>query len=449
MNKKVIIGLIIILIGAGIWLAIRPVPVEEPPIIEPPEVPERRGAATGWSEKEDEIEAAKEAVSMMLERLGTTPDMAFLYFPTIAYQKEKVVGEVRRLLPGTKLLGGTMPLGVMSDDGYFVDRPQSMVILGVAVPEIIWGVAGASAEDISPREAGRQAVLKAIADAGKEEAQKPDLIILVPTVLLEEEILRGIIDVVGEKVPVFGTHVIDITGAEKQASFANEAIYRTGVSVAAVYTDLKLGYGIEAGFEITEKAGRVTKVDGLRLIEIDNRPAAVVYNEWLGGRLAELIEDPEKATLFSVLINTMPDFLGRKTKDLEGRDYFIPTAALDIFPDLSLLLEIELKEGDEIRLIRGDWEILLNRALVVPRDTIERFNLEKENIIFALSSFCGATWLVIPEAEQPKIPLLLEESLGEEVPFTSVLACGIPIFVPELGRNIHTSLSVGVLIFSK
>ena len=462
MSKKFVFGsIIIILIAVGVWMIIKPNPrVEKPIEIRPVEKSEVKvGAATGWSVKEDEVEAVNEAVSMMLGKLKSTPDIVFLY-PSTAYQKEKVVKEVRRLLPETKLLGDTAPAGVITDAGYFLDRPQSMAILGVSIPEVTWGVGAASIEKIPPREAAKEALLEAIADAGREVTEKPNFIILAPTIGTEIESLKGIAEVVGEKVPVFGAHAADVhveggkvtdvlLHSEKVGTFAGDEIYTAGISLAVVYTDLKAVTYLEHGFEITEKGGKITKAEGPRLIEIDNRPAAEVYNEWLGGALDAEVKNPEKARTADIVYKTVPNWLAKKTKTLAGEDYYFTTMPVAILPDLSLILEIEVEEGDEIYLARGDWEILLNRLITVPQKAIRRFDLKKENIIFALNSFCGATWSLIPLEERPKMPLLLKESLGEKVPFISLISCGIPIFIPELGRNTQTALSEGVLIFSR
>ncbi|MHC1600020.1 MAG: FIST N-terminal domain-containing protein [Candidatus Methanospirareceae archaeon] len=107
----------------------------------------------------------------------------------------------------------------------------------------------------------------------------------------EEEILAGIEEVTGKDVPVFGgsSGDNDITGKWKQ--FANERVYSNGISLTAIYTDLKVGWALEAGYKRSEYRGTITKAEGRTIYEIDNQPAAEVYNYWTGGKVvAEELE---------------------------------------------------------------------------------------------------------------------------------------------------------------
>ncbi len=61
--------------------------------------------------------------------------------------------------------------------------------------------------------------------------------------------------------------------------------------MAAIYTDLPVGWTFEAGFDIPDKhSGIVTKFEGQPLVEIDNRPSLDVHDKCLGGHIGQLAE---------------------------------------------------------------------------------------------------------------------------------------------------------------
>jgi hypothetical protein len=61
--------------------------------------------------------------------------------------------------------------------------------------------------------------------------------------------------------------------------------------LAAIYTDLPVGWTFEAGFEVQDKlSGIVTKVEGQPLVEIDNSPSLDVHDRWLDGYIRQLAE---------------------------------------------------------------------------------------------------------------------------------------------------------------
>jgi hypothetical protein len=139
--------------------------------------------------------------------------------------------------------------------------------------------------------------------------------------------------------------------------------------------------------------------------------------------------------------------LAKSVKDKRGETLHIPSIAIAILPDLSLIIEVEMEKGEEIVLIRGDWEVILNRMLTAPQKAMEMAGIKREDIIFVLDTFCGGTWLMIPETERSKMPLLMNEAIAG-APFLGMLAGG-PQFESRLCRNIQSNLGNGVLIFSR
>ena len=456
MNKKIIIviAIAIILVVAGVWYLVDRSSMQD--ILSPTTsfLDEQSGeslSSVGWSALANEEEAAREAVAMMLEKLTVNPDLVFIYCAS-DYKEEKIVAEIRRLLPGTKTFGGNSGYGVITPGGYFYypGTSQSLGVLGVASPQITWGVGSAVSaptNEVSSREAAKQAVLAALKNAGKDMSEKPDLIINAPSFGTEhEEALKGIADAVGEEVPVFGFYAVDRAVAGDWRVFANDDVYHDGVAVTVVYTDLKIGFFREHGFEITEEGGTVTKAEKNILVEIDDRPAGDVYNELIGGLLENEMADPDSANLSKVRLTNALSPLAKVLRTPGREPFYVPAFLVRIQPDKSLVLDIAVEQGDELRVLRGDWEILLNRLRTTPEKAIDTFDIDKDKILFALNSYCCATHYVVPETERPKSYQILKEAVGD-APFIGTCACGIQNPEPLMG-NVHASLGNGILMFS-
>lgn len=446
MSKKILIGLIIvILIGVGVWLTVRPKPSEAPVLVSPELKMIEKKAAYGYSVQEDEVRAAWEAVAMIQKKLVRSPDFVYL-FSSIGYDHEKLLAEIRNLLPGIKIYGGTSHAGVMTPDGYLGTSPRSVALLGIAVDEIIWGVAGANLNVLSSREAGRKAVSTAIRNAGKELTEKPAIVFITAAPGTEEEIIAGIEEITGKEVPIFGGSSGDneITGEWRQ--FANERVYQNGLALAVAYTDLKVAFKYEAGYPIIGQKGFVTKAKGRVIYEIDGRPAAVVYNEWTRGNFDKQVKE-KPGRVWGILLESTLFPLAKVLRKPGTEPFYLAVHPLSIESDLSLKVFADVKEGDEIVLLEGDWDILLDRFRSTSEKALRDFGIKKGEAIFALYTYCAGNKLAIPAEERPKMSLLLNEAIGP-VPYVATFTFGEQGFVPGIGNH-HGNLVNSIVLFTK
>jgi len=396
--------------------------------------------AYGFSTKDSEIEAVAEAVSMIKTKLPN-PDYLIL-FSTVGYDSEVVLREVNKLLPNTKVYGGTSMLAVITKNGWHQGSKASLAMLAISSPKITFGVGGANIDDYpSAKEAGKAAIQNAIRNAGKE-GEYPQLVLITSSPGSEEEVIEGIEEVIGWGIPIIGGSSGDNDLSGKWKQFANDKVYSKGISLTAIFTDLKIGYFYEAGYETKKENGTITKAKGRVIYEINNRPAAEVYNEWCNGCVAEKVETGgmvlTEATFwpFAKIIKT------------ERGIYYLSIHPLSInATDKSISVFANVNTGDEILLMHGDWQLLLNRAKTTPQKALNSKNIGKNEAIFAIYTFCAGTINAIPPEERPKIPLFVSETIGEDVPFIGTFTFGEqgPLGV----RNHHGNLINSIVLFSE
>jgi hypothetical protein len=105
-----------------------------------------------------------------------------------------------------------------------------------------------------------------------------------------------------------------------------------------------------------------------------------------------------------------------------------------------------MKDGDEIVLLHGDWDILLNRFRTTPAKALEEFKIKKGKALFALYTYCAGTMLAIPKEERPKMPLLVKEVIGD-IPFIGTFTFGEQGFVPGIGNH-HGNLVNSIILLT-
>ncbi len=430
MNKKILIGIIVIVVLAGIggyYLLTR-------------ETKEKIIVAYGHSVKDTETEAVEEAVSMIKAKLAE-PDYVLL-FSTVGYDSEKVLREVNKLLPKTKVYGSTSMLSVLTKDGWHQGGKGSLAMMAVSSPKIVFGVGGANLNDYALiKDAGKTAIQNAIKNIGKE-GEYPQLVLMTSAPGNEEAIIKGIEEVIGWGIPIIGGSSADNDISGKWKQFVNDKVYSNGVSLTAIFTDLKIGYFYEAGYETRKEKGIIIKAEGRVIYEINNRPAAEVYNEWCNGCVAEKFE-----TGGSVLSETTLWPLAKIIK-AGTETYYLSIHPLSIdAKDKRLTIFANVMSGDNILLMHGDWQLLLNRAKTTPQKALLNKDIKKGESIFGIYTFCAGTVLAIPSEERPRMPSLISETIGESVPFIGTFTFG------EQGPlgiiNHHGNLINSIILFSE
>lgn len=450
MSKKIIIGIIIVvLVISGIWISIKLGEKERPIQVLPPEKVEKevKMAAEGWSTKDDPREAVREAVSMMRQGLGGKSPKYVLFFVgigkgNVGYNPQEVVAELRdQLGPNVKIHGGSSSLGVLTKEGFHIGNVGSITLMGVASPRMDFGVAGVSLDEFSAKETGKIAIQAAIENSKKEGL--PKIVYMTASPGTEEEILPGIEDVLGIDVPIIGGSSGDNDLTGKWWMFANDRIYTNGVILTAIYTDLKIGYAYEHSYLTTENKGKVTKAKGRVLYEIDNRPAAEVYNEWTGGLVKDVLK--KGGAILSEVSSFYP--LARGINGAGEEVFYISIMPYAVNEDKSLGLFANMEEGDEVLLLHGTWELLLNRAYSTPRKAISTKAIPPGKGLFAIYTYCTGTMFAVPEAERAKFPVFVDNALGG-ISFVGTFTLGEQIFLPGAG-NRHANLVNSMIVFGE
>jgi len=416
---------------------------------------------TGWSIKENPEEAVREAVQMALEgKENKTPDFAVI-FVSSGTEAEAVLFEARKILgSATKIYGGTSDSrAVMTDKGFvkvakkgYVRAPMTgnrgLAVMTITSQDILFGVGSASFSTYpSIQDASKAAILSAIRSAGKPRDELPRIVLATLTAGMEDEVIEGIEEVVGKNSVILG----GTSGGPAFGVFGENKVYHEGVSLAVIYTDLPVGWTFEGGFDVTDPhTGVVTKVEGQAIVEIDNRPALDVYDEWLGGKIEELYEEVADPARIRDLLILHPIY--RKYTSSSGQDYFLfshPWPKDETLKDRSIMTSTRIKAVERIYLSHGTWETFINRIGNLPTKAKVQGGIEiGSRPLFGIGYICAGVMGVIPETERQKLPLLMNYA-NHEAPFIGSFTWGECGQFPGIGNKHGNLLTSFVVIGHK
>ena len=454
--KKTIWLIIVILIISGIAIGIiislnlSPKLKEISPIV--PEIKKQSEkkitVGYGWSVKTDSVKAIDEAIKGVKSKfLNKSPEYAIL-FSNANYDSQKIISEIYKTWPEIKVYGGTSFEAVMDKDGF---HKGGLTLMGISSKKIDFGVGGADIEKLGAKEAGRQAILKAIENAGKKGIL-PKIVLITGSAGKEEEVLSGIESIIGNKIPIVGGSAGDNDLSGKWQEFANQKIFKNGVSLTAVYTNLSIGWAYEAGFKKTFNKGVITKASGRTIYEINGQPAAEVYNKWTNGLISKELKTGgpifQKTALYP-LAEIIPG-KGGVVRYLSIHPLSVNVKKANLGENKiyneSLSVFANVKKGEKIMLMQGSWELLLDRCQSTPANALILGGIEKDQAYFGIYTYCAGTMNAVPKEQRLKMPVMVQNAIGQSVPFVGTFTFGEQGLIEGVG-NKHGNLVNSMVIF--
>lgn len=305
-----------------------------------------RIAAVGSGNKK--VDSYCDLYDSLTVELGSAPNLLIIYC-SASEELNKMIPELYEHSGKTATFGGTSCLGVMTNMGVHIVEGGGVGMLGVADSKGSFGV-GRSIIDEDPRRAAEIAVLSALENA-KRPGEVPAFVLICSSPGHEEELLTGIASVVGRDVPIAGGSSADDTVNGQWRQFANGAVFNNAVVVAVLFPSTEMMFAFHSGYQPTNLSGVVTKAQERRVCEIDGKPAASVYNEWIGGGISEAIVSGG-----CILPQTTLHPLGRVVGYIGTIPYYKlshPNQAntdgtIDLFSQVAIGDELVLMSGTEI-----------------------------------------------------------------------------------------------------
>ncbi|MFN6970548.1 MAG: FIST signal transduction protein [Rheinheimera sp.] len=330
-------------------------------------------------------------------------------------------------------------LGAASSLGVDQATDRRLSLLAITDPKGSYGVASIEQDPAQIRQQAAATVLAAIDNAGRQ-AELPALIWCMQAPGIEEQIILGIQQVVGDQVPILGGSAADDDVGGHWNQFDGQQLGHNLLVIAVLYPHVPISSYFSSGYSKADYSGLITAVTGRRIVEIDHQPALQVYNRWL--------EQAGLAAMQPGVVMSESTFhpIGRQlaAQDIPFSLLSLPTS---VAADGSIELLAELQPGDQISLMQGSKEQLVRRAAHVVRVATNNLRLQYDaEPAAALIVYCAGCMLAvrdqIAEVQQslteslPGIPYLVAFTFGEQGCFAD-------------GFNRHGNLMISAVIFGQ
>ena len=200
------------------------------------------------------------------------------------------------------------------------------------------------------REAGAAAA-GAVAELGTARPHRALLLLSDGVAGNQQEMIRGVHDIVGSSVPLVGGCAGDGMKMERTFQICGDEVISGGVVGAAIGSDGPIGIGWSHGWERTGEPMLVTNSRGNHVIEIDDRPALDEYLTRLGAP-AEVAAEPQAFTRWA---RTHPLGLGRRPNGDEP----VRCVSEADFDGRSIICTAEVPAGGLAWFMHGDGDSVL------------------------------------------------------------------------------------------
>jgi hypothetical protein len=368
-------------------------------------------ASVGSAYGEDSYVVGVNACQDAIDQLGdATPDL-LIVFSSVKYDQQKMLSGVRSVVPNALLVGSSTS-GEITTRGPLKDR--SVVVMAIKSPEVKY-FAGAGQHILeNPREAGKFA-------ADQVKKQTTDTLkafLMLPDVLVGNgaDIVRGVLDSLGEHFPVVGGASGDDFAFKKTYQYLNEKVFSGSVIGLGLTGNFKMGIGVKHGWIPVGEPMKVTKSQGAVIHEINNTPAIKIYENYFGQEEAKVL----RTETLAKLAVTYP--LGMQ---VAGSDELLIRDPITVDANGSITCAAEIPEGSEVRLMVGSREEAVKVAKIAAEEAVAQlegsapkavivFNCIARNKLFGEKS--GDEINAIQEVVGKQVPLIGFYTYGEQAP---------------------------------
>jgi hypothetical protein len=370
-------------------------------------------ASVGLSQMSQDIDpyvVGANACQNALDQLKEKPDL-LIVFASVQYDQKKMIEGVRSVAPDS-LLVGCSTSGEITTNG---PTKHSVAVMAIKSPKIKYFASIDENVSANPRLAGKSVADKVKAQVGKEVLKS---FMMFPDVLAGNgaDMVRGILDSLGEHFPVVGGAPGDDFLFKQTYQYINDNVYSGSIVGLGMTGEFKIGIGVKHGWIPIAEPMIVTKSEGAVVHEINGAPAIKVYEDYFGKEEASVLRTEALARL----VITYP--LGMK---VAGSDELLIRDPITVDDKGSITCAAEIPQGSEVRLMVGGREKAIKAAQTAAQNAMEQLeeNEPKAIIIFnciarekLFGTRSGEEIDAIQEVVGKEVPIIGFYTYGEQAP---------------------------------
>ncbi|NPA79710.1 MAG: hypothetical protein GXO29_01485 [Thermotogae bacterium] len=273
----------------------------------------------------------------------------------------------------------------------------------------------------------------------------PDMVMIFPTLGLEERVVRTLDDAFSRKVRIFGGTAADNDFSGDWWTFANGRKANSGVSVVAFKSPNPILSTFHAGYILTKRSGVITRAShpeggGTTIYEIDGKPAAQVYASWLKERGFDIGDVLEKGGIIPFEIaglNPIARVYG---------DDIVVSHVFEVLPKENALSVLShINEGERVYHATATESFLVSRTAVTVRKSLK----EMLSIIGGVLIYCAGC--IAPISGRLDEIAKIYGKMVKGAPFVGAATYGEQGSLIVEGRimNFHANQMIHTVLFTK
>lgn len=355
----------------------------------------------------DSYQGGFEACRLALEKMGGgKPDFTFTFASAVFDHKELMRG-IHDASEGASGIGCSSAGEITHNDS----SEKSVVIMAVKTDQIKFLNGVGKDVSISARGAG-QAVAKEVKEKAIDAVK---LCIMFPDILAGggEDIIAGVLDILGEHLPVVGGASGDEFMFEKTYQYRDNEVFSDAVAGVGLCGTFTYGIGVRHGWMPIGVPMKVTKSKGTVVYELDHKPAVYIYQDYFGTSAGTLAKSP-----LARLALTYP--LGIKIPEL---DEYLIRGPLRVDSIGAITCTAGIPEGSEIRLMIGSKDKALEAAMDASRHAMNVFENKKSKPKFVILFDCAARRKLFGPRATDELDAIAD-IIGRDVPMIGLYGYG-------------------------
>lgn len=233
-------------------------------------------AAVGWADEVDSRETTDLALDMALGGMGGVQPQAALVFSAVDVDLEVVSAQLRARFPDLQIAGCSTDGEIASGEGFLEDS----LVIKLFASDIIDFTVGIGRDAIADP-AGATAAAVTQAKAGSDRPVGLCVTMLEGLGTNIRDLVGGLRTALGEGIPVVGGAAGDQLRFKGTRQMCNGVVTSDAVVVLMMHGPLAISSGVSTGYTPLGQSHLVTKAQGAVVHEIDGRPAAELYADYL------------------------------------------------------------------------------------------------------------------------------------------------------------------------
>lgn len=382
----------------------------------------------GQSKNPAAFNAGREAALFALRDLKDEYGNIAFVFASSFFQPEKVLEGIKSIIGDTPVIGSSTA-GEIITSGI---EKRSVTIAILRSDSLQFALGCGETVSVDSRAAGHKAAILAnrhFAENNIDAELKRKVYIIFPDGLKGNcaDVLRGSQEVLGRSFPIVGGSSGDDFLFQKTHQYYNKVVFSDSVVGILMGGDLTFGIGSRHGWKPLGKPRKVTRASANIIYEIDNQPAISIYEEYFGDNIQELKNEPQASMAILYPLGMA----------IAGEEEYLLRNPVTISDEGALICAAEVPQGEEIRLMMGNKDSVLDAAHHAAQTALKNLYGTKAKIVFVFSSISRDKLLgrgkqaeinLVRQVFGSHTPVVGFYTYGEQAPLSSEINIGQTYF---------------------